>query len=78
MFSFWYYNSTGFEKCCTEWNKAVRRTLGLPYNSQGMALNAMQHAVKYIEFESIEGVQRRAAKIVHEKKNYHILKDLSI
>ena len=36
------------------------------------------HAVKYIEFESIEGVQRRAAKIVHEKKNYHILKDLSI
>lgn len=37
----WQYNSAGFTKYCTEWNKAVRQIYSLPYNSHRWLLGPL-------------------------------------
>ena len=37
----WKYNSDGFIKCCTQWNKSIRKIFSLPYNTHRWLLGPL-------------------------------------
>ena len=37
----WLYNSNGLKKCCTQWNKAIRKIFSLPYQSHRWLLGPL-------------------------------------
>ena len=37
----WLYNSNGFKKCCTQWNKAIRKIFSQPYQSHRWLLGPL-------------------------------------
>jgi len=37
----WDFKSVGFKSCCTQWNKAVRKILGLPFNTHTWLLGPL-------------------------------------
>ena len=37
----WLYNSNGFKKCCTQWNKVIRKIFSLSYQSHRWLLGPL-------------------------------------
>lgn len=57
----WKYNSNGFLRCCTQWNKAVRCMYNLPYNAHRWILGPLigqPHISQQLHIRDIKFIYR--------------------